>query len=209
MLKELFLETLSKYSDDAEYALECWEEIEKQYSHKSRHYHSLDHIKFMLLEADKVKDKIEDYDAFIFSIYYHDIIYKASKSDNEHQSALVCEKRLSKTNFPLVEKCMCQIEESKAHLFSDDADTNYFLDIDLGVLGQSWDVYEKYAKNVRKEYKIYPNIVYNKGRKQVLQHFLDLKTIYKTSHYQELFETQARENLKREMVGWFGIIDWW
>ena len=53
----------------------------------------------MLFELDKVKSKIVDLDSLLFSIYYHDIIYEPTQSDNELQSALTFEKRISNTSF--------------------------------------------------------------------------------------------------------------
>ena len=100
MLKERFLNLMSKYSVDTDYNLECWNEIKRNYSSKSRHYHTLEHLENMLLELEKVTSLIKDIDTLLFAIYYHDLIYKATKFDNEHQSALAFEKRISKTSFP-------------------------------------------------------------------------------------------------------------
>jgi predicted metal-dependent HD superfamily phosphohydrolase len=41
--------------------------------------------------------------------------------------------------------------------------------------------------------------MYNKGRKQVLKHFLDRDSLYFTEYFKEKFETQARKNIKREL----------
>ena len=56
-----------------------------------------------------------------------------------------------------------------------------------------------YLKNVRKEYSLYPNLVYNPGRKKVLQHFVEMEKIFKTEYFFEKFEAQAKENLKQEL----------
>ena len=76
--------------------------------------------------------------------------------------------------------CKEQILATKSHVKSTDSDTNFFTDADLSVLGQSWEVYSIYYKNVRKEYSIYPDLLYNPGRKKVLQHFLSMARIFKT-----------------------------
>ena len=54
-------------------------------------------------------------------------------------------------------------------------------------------------KNIRKEYAIYPDMLYNPGRKKVLQHFLTMDTIYKTAVYRDRYEQKAKENLQREL----------
>lgn len=87
-VKERFLNLMKKYSDNENYNLECWNEIDNNYSSKYRHYHNLEHLENMFIELDKVKSKVENLDTLLFAIYYHDIIYKATKINNEHRSAL-------------------------------------------------------------------------------------------------------------------------
>lgn len=199
MLKETFLNLIKKYSDDQSYNLECWTEIENNYSSKSRYYHNLEHIENMLVELDKVKSKITDLDSLLFAIYYHDIIYKSTKSDNEHKSALIFEKRISKTSFINLNKCKAQIEATKEHKLSDDYDTNILLDLDLIILGKSQKEYQEYSNNIRKEYKIFPDFVYRKGRKKVLKSILEKDSIYKTEYFIKHYEKQAKENLRLEL----------
>lgn len=83
-------------SDNKKYNLECWNEIEKNYSSKSRHYHNLEHLENMFNELNNIESKINDLDTLLFSVYYHDIIYKSTKKDNELQSALIFEKKYLK-----------------------------------------------------------------------------------------------------------------
>lgn len=199
MIKEIFLNLIRKYSDNENYNSECWSEIEKNYSSKSRHYHNLEHLENMLTELDKVKSQIQNLDALLFSIYYHDIIYKPTKSDNEHQSALVFEKRISQTSFPNLGECMTQIELTKEHKLSTDNDTNLLLDIDLSILGKSPEEYQQYCKSIRKEYRIYPDFMYRKERIKVLKSILELDAIYKTDFFKQAYENQARENITLEI----------
>ncbi|OBX21774.1 hypothetical protein BAA08_11430 [Bizionia sp. APA-3] len=198
MQKE-FLMLIRKYSDNDSYNLECWNEIEKAYCSKSRHYHNLNHIKNMLSELEKVSKYVRELDTLLFAIYYHDIIYKATKSDNEHQSALKFQKRISNTTFTNIKECIAQIEATKTHKLATDSDTNILLDIDLSILGKSPETYCAYSNNIRKEYQIYPDLMYNKGRKKVLKNMLDADSIYKTDFFKQAFENQARTNLKREL----------
>ena len=87
-----------------------------------------------------------------------------------------------------VELCKNQILATKSHIKSTDRDTNYLTDADLSVLGQNWQTYSLYYKNVRKEYSIYPDFVYNPGRKKVLNHFLSMDKIFKTDFFYKKFE---------------------
>tara|TARA_R110002012_G_scaffold321944_1_gene552600 strand:- start:48065 stop:48682 length:618 start_codon:yes stop_codon:yes gene_type:complete len=199
MLKEKFIQLIGSYSEDEMYNLDCWKEIEKKYSSKSRYYHNLEHLENMLKEVEEVNTQIVNLDCFNFALYYHDIIYSATKSDNEFQSSLRFQKRISKTSFPNIQECMRTIEATKYHKRSEDHDTNILLDCDLSILGKCTIEYMRYAENIRKEYQIYPDFLYRKGRKKVLESLLALTSIYKTDFFIQKYEKQARENLELEL----------
>lgn len=198
-LRTRFLDLISKYSNDDEYNQNCWNKVESGYTNASRHYHDLSHLENMFEKLGYVKDEIEDMDAVCFSIFYHDIVYKVTQSDNELKSAEALENDLSTTSFDRIQKCKSQIEATKNHERSEFQDTNILLDLDLSILGADWEVYEDYTKNVRKEFKIYPNFLCRKGRKKFLKTFLAKNQIFKTDYFIENFEQQAIKNLKREL----------
>jgi predicted metal-dependent HD superfamily phosphohydrolase len=137
----------------------------------------------------------------LFTLFYHDLFYNALKSDNEEQSALIAEKRMKQICAPqeAIDDCKRQILATKAHLDDSDKDTNLFTDADLSILGHDWETYSGYYKSVRKEYSLYPDLIYNPGRKKVLKHFLNMGRIYKTDYFYLRFEEQAKGNLLREM----------
>ena len=201
MLKQTFTGLLSKYTNDKGLITDLWNEIEQNYSKKDRFYHSLTHLENLLQSVNEIKELIEDYDTLLFTLFYHDIIYDSLKSDNEKQSSEIAEKRLKQLSIPIykIEKCKAQILATKSHDLSSDEDTNYFTDTDLSILGQSWDVYSTYSQNVRKEYSIYPDFMYNSGRKKVLKHFLAMDKIFKTDYFYNKFEQRARINLEKEL----------
>ncbi|MEM8523447.1 MAG: hypothetical protein AAGG68_02330 [Bacteroidota bacterium] len=200
MLKKRFLDLIGNYSNDLSFNMECWEEIAAHYCSKPRHYHNLQHLEDMLQELETVKQDVQEMDSILFSIFYHDIIYKATQSDNEYQSALLFKKRISKTNFEHIEYCFQQIEATKMHQLSEDRDTNFLIDIDLAVLGQEWKTYEEYCQQIRREYRIYPNFMYRKGRKKVLEKILGQDQLYKTPYFFARYEAQARKNMEREVL---------
>lgn len=200
MLQTLFIQLLSKYTSHTSLVNELWTEIEKNYSGKKRHYHNLQHLEHLLAQLQPVQQTIENWDTVLFTLFYHDIIYLAHRSDNEAKSAALAQQRLQQAGVSesIINSCTAQILATKAHQQATDPDTNYFTDADLSILGQPWEVYETYYKNVRKEYTMYPDFLYNPGRKKVLQHFLSMDRIFKTNHFFRLLETPARENLQRE-----------
>ena len=149
----------------------------------------------------EVKGEIKNWETILFTLYYHDIVYNSLKSDNEEKSAEFAEKRMKQisVSHETIELCQRQILATNSHMKSTDSDTNYFTDADLSVLGQTWKTYSLYYKNVRKEYSIYPDLIYNPGRKKVLNHFLKMDRIFKTGFFHNKFEIQAKQNLQKEI----------
>lgn len=202
MLAKEFAEAVSRYNNDTARAGKLWDEIEKSYTAKKRYYHNQSHLENLLKELTSIKESIEDWDCVIFSIAYHDIVYNTLQKDNEEQSAALAEQRLTEIAFPpdRINKCVQQILATKGHTVSDNQDTNFFTDADLSILGASWYIYEAYFKSIRKEYSYYPNLLYNPGRKKVLQHFLSMDKIFKTDKFFSKYEEQARKNLSAELA---------
>lgn len=201
LLKDTFQKLVVKWVSNKELTETLWNEIEEGYSGRDRHYHTLSHLETMLSELLSVQNKIQDWDTVLFALFYHDIIYKPTRNHNEEKSADLTEARLTQLACPedQIKKCKQLILATKTHLASTDPDVNYFTDADLSILGQGWENYSTYARNVRKEYSIYPDLIYDYGRKKVLAHFLDMSRIYKTDFFFEKFEKKAKENLAREL----------
>lgn len=191
-----------RYSTDEALIGQLWEELEKAYTAKDRHYHNLEHIAYMLELADRYKVDGSAFDLLLFAIFFHDVVYEATRSDNEEQSATLAQIRLNRLGIPEhdILKVKEMIMATKSHQASDDHLTNLLLDLDLAILGSDKERYDRYSQGVRKEYSMYPNLVYKSGRRKVLQHFLSQKHIYKIAVFQEEFESNAKANLNRELA---------
>lgn len=200
-LKDRFETLCLSFTENKILIEKFWTEIEKKYSEKSKHYHNLQHLKNMFEEMEHVKDKIKNFNSISFSIFYHDVIYDATSKLNEEKSADFAKERLEilGLNNEYLQKVYEQILATKSHQKSKDEDTNFLLDADLSVLGKSNEVYLEYIKQIRKEYSIYPDFLYKPGRKKVLEHFLELESIFKTEYFQDKYENQAKKNIKFEL----------
>lgn len=200
-LKENFTELCLPFTEDRILINSLWQKIEKKYSEKGRHYHDLLHLQNMFRELESVKNDITDFTAISFSVFYHDIIYDASSKSNEEKSALQAEDELQKLGLDNTEisKIKAQILATKSHQKSIDTDTDYLLDADLSILGKDPAAYLDYTKKIRKEYAIYPDLLYKPGRKKVLRHFLELESIFKTRTFIDRYELKARENIAHEL----------
>lgn len=201
VLKDRFESLCLNFSENKILVEKFWTEIENNYSTKSRYYHNLPHLENMFEEIEHVKDKIKNFNTISFSIFYHDVIYDATSKLNEEKSADVAKERLEilGVNNDDIQRIYEQILSTKSHQKSEDEDTNFLLDADLSILGKSSQVYVEYTKQIRKEYSIYLDFLYKPGRKKVLQHFLELESIYKTEFFKNKYETQARENIEFEL----------
>lgn len=201
MLQSLFTNTINEYIDNKELLNIYWTEIKKQHTSKNRHYHNLTHLSNLYIELAPIKNDILNWTAVLFSIFYHDIVYDVKKQNNEKESADLAVKRLSKTKLPkeLILLCKSHILATKSHEVSACNDTNLFTDADLSILGKKPEQYQQYCYQIRQEYSIYPNFLYKKGRKKVIEHFLNLERIYKTEYFFVKYEETAQKNLQKEL----------
>lgn len=178
-----------------------WKKLYKAYSSRRRYYHNLNHLERLYAYLNPVKKDIEDWEVLQMTLFFHDYVYNPLRKDNELKSATYAVKALNETtmNSDRIMRCHKQIVGTKDHEFSSDNDTNFFNDADMAVLGSSKEHYLAYTAGVRKEYGMYPDLMYNAGRKKVLKGFLEMPRIYKTAYFYDKFESTARENLIEEL----------
>lgn len=174
------------------------------YTSQSRFYHTLNHIEALLKLSQEHQQLLGSSKTVDFAIWYHDAIYDASKSNNEEKSAQLARNNLTELGLvpDLIENCYNLIIATKTHQLTQDLDSfdaQFLLDIDLSILASERGKYLEYTQEIRKEYKIYPDFLYKKGRKKVLKHFLEMEHIYKTELFQDLWESKAKENLSYEI----------
>jgi predicted metal-dependent HD superfamily phosphohydrolase len=174
---------------------------ELQANDSARHYHTAVHLQEMLLYFHFLRPQFllsaEQQRAVILAIFFHDAIYDASSNTNEEDSVKLFQ---SFETSALVDD---MILATKAHHSVDPSDDSsvvaFFLDLDLSVLGKTYEAYQQYAILIRKEYSHVPHDTYCQKRADILDAFLQQKSIYKTSLFREMFEEQARSNLAAEI----------
>lgn len=194
-----------KYTGDIKLIKNLFRQIQSAYSSPGRYYHNLNHIDSLLSLSDQYATSVSDKDLIDFAIFYHDIVYSPSESDNELRSAEVAKNSLTELSVP-EEKRAAVVEyiiASKVHAVGaneNDTDLAWFLDFDMSILGAEWERYLQYSRDVRREYDMYPDLIYNAGRKNFLQQTLSMPFIFHTAELREKFDRRARENLKRELA---------
>ncbi|PRY09995.1 putative metal-dependent HD superfamily phosphohydrolase [Pontibacter ummariensis] len=200
-LQALWTRLASCYTGQEERVLQFWKEIERAYTANNRHYHNLQHVSKLLHLASQYDSHLAQPDLVRFAIFYHDLVYEPTRSDNEEKSAEKAVKRLQELGLNSEASSLVQemILATKGHTAQPDTDINYLLDFDLSILGTSRVEYQLYTQQIRKEYSHYPDVLYKQGRKQVLGRFLAQPSIYKTEPLQDKLEAQAQENLQWEL----------
>ena len=203
-LKNQWIKLVAKYTEDQIIILQGFESIKNFYQSTGRYYHDLSHIENMLSTVEIDKIKFDDLDSVFFAIWFHDIIYNVKRSDNEEKSADLAEMFLNKINYDFrkINKIRQMIIKTKNHQVdekNDNFDTKLFLDLDLLILGEDSDVYQRYAENIRKEYSIVPDQIYFAERAKILDHFLKQRKIFKTKKFNDVYETIARRNIQTEI----------
>jgi len=196
MLEKRFKKLCQNYTNDNKLIAQLWKEIVEEHSQPMRAYHTLTHLEeiFKALEAYALTPLLA------FATFYHDIVYDVLQDDNEKRSADLAQKRLEQLNVPqkLTQKVAQLILETQTH-YASSKKNQLFLDADLAILGSDEVRYKEYAQQVRKEYTLYDDATYVKGRQDVLEIFLEKAKIYQTLYFHEKYEKQARINLLNEL----------
>ncbi len=180
-----------------------FEELATMHQEPQRHYHTLQHIVALLELCQTYQEQLEDKAVVAWAVCFHDCVYNPKSKTNEEDSAKFAKQKLKKfrASTYLQQQVETFILATKTHQNPDkNSDLQWFLEFDLAILGSEAAVYEQYSQQIREEYKHVPTWQYRIGRRKVLQHFLDQPRLFSLlpNHY----ETQARENLTKEMRFW-------
>lgn len=203
MIKQAYLSQAGQYGLLPAAAQELWLEVETAYTEAGRYFHDLSHLEHLYAELWPLA--FNDWETLLFSLIYHDAVYDVAQHmvqhDNEERSAAFAGNHLTRMGCPpeKIAKCRRQILATKSHTLTPDTDTNLFTDADLSILGQPWPVYNKYRQNIRKEYSLYPDSIYQAGRRKVLLHYSGMDPLFKTPHFRQLYEAAAKENMQKEI----------
>lgn len=186
---------------------DIWEsefkKLAEHYQEEGRYYHNLEHLRQLFRQLSPLD--IQNPPLIEFAIWFHDVIYDPKSSENEKLSAEYAKQSLKKIA-PAVDSGFVDelydiiIRTQKHHTGDASLDAQHFLDADLSVLGSAEEDYLQYAEKIRKEYSHVPQEIYRVERAKVLKRFLERPEIYSTEHFRNLYEDQARENLKTEIA---------
>ena len=171
------------------------------YSHPSRHYHNLTHIEECLEVFAAYREENEGDPVVEAAIWFHDVIYDTTRSDNEERSADVAARELGALRVAsgIIEDVRWLILITRHKEPPTRGDEMLIVDVDLAILGASPERFDEYERQIRAEYVHVDADAFRAGRTKVVQAFLARPTIYSTDRMRKDFEDQARRNLRRSI----------
>lgn len=162
-----------------------------------RYYHTLDHLDACLGEFDRVRNLAQRPSEVELALWFHDAVYSTWRTDSEERSAKFAGFVMARSGAApsAIERVSALIMATR-HLDAElKDDAALVVDVDLSILGQPAPVYEKFERNVRREYWWVPRRRYVAGRCTILQSFLQRSSIYRLGVFQSRYEIAARQNL--------------
>ncbi|GGI19175.1 HD domain-containing protein [Bradyrhizobium guangdongense] len=175
------------------------EELAAAYTAPGRHYHNLAHIEDCLAALAQVEG-LSARERLVLSeaIWWHDIVYDPTRSDNEELSAQLAERHVRADISHQVGRL---IRLTKTHdVEADDRLGAILISIDLSILGAEPSRYDDYAAAIRQEFIQFGDAGYRAGRAAVLRRFATRPVIYPDASFAATYDRQARDNLARELA---------
>ncbi|NEV02456.1 HD domain-containing protein [Bradyrhizobium uaiense] len=175
------------------------DELAAAYAAPGRHYHNLAHIEDCLAALARI-DGLSAAEREILSeaIWWHDVVYDATRPDNEERSAQLAEQHV---RADIAHEVGRLIRLTKTHdVQADDRLGAILISIDLSILGAEPARYDAYAAEIRQEFIHVGDADYRAGRAKVLRHFAARKVIFPDAGFAVTYDRRARDNLARELA---------
>jgi predicted metal-dependent HD superfamily phosphohydrolase len=178
-----------------------------------RYYHNIDHVfsglKFLIENKDLIKQNY-CYENIVLAWIYHDIIYKINFNKNEELSADLCVQSLrsvgvKEENLKEIHR-LIMLTKHKENPFDNDFLGNIIVDIDLISIANK-EEFDKNSSLIRKEYSIYSDSEYSKGRIMFFESLLNKKErkVLRSDLFKNLNE-RAVENIEKQIQELKGVV---
>ena len=167
------------------------------YTEPHRHYHTLVHIEYCLDLLARVYNNESDLERIELALWFHDAVYDTKTVANEAASALMAQEILGMlgSGIDLTPLILATRHDGVPSTRAEQV----VVDVDLGILGDTPEAFDRYEAQVRKEYEWVPEELFWTKRREILQSFLDREWIYSTPEMRFEREDQARSNLTRSL----------
>lgn len=173
-----------------------------RWAEPQRRYHTTAHLIAVLDHIDTLAGHAADPEAVRLAAWFHDVVYRPDRSENEERSAQLAERALIEAGVPVTgtEEVARLVRLTMSH-DPQPGDTNgeVLCDADLAVLAGSPGEYAAYAAAIREEYSFIPDAAFREGRAAVLRQLLGLPRLFRTPYGTARWEAIARRNLTTEL----------
>src|SRR3569833_2261734 len=154
----------------------------------------------MLDVIDEHADLAANLEAVRLAAWFHDAVYDPCSGDNEERSAELARAALAALNGKLSDEVVRLVLLTRDHrAATGDRDGGLLCDADLAILASPPARYADYARAVRAEYAFVPPDAYRTGRRDVLQHLLDLPALFRVVPERDAWTARAHTNLSGEI----------
>ncbi len=176
-------------------------DVLERYSEPHRHYHTHQHLAECFEKIQDIISLAEHPAEVCVGLWFHDLIYDTQRHDNEERSA--DRARSSAREFGVSAESAQRIHD--LIMFTRHAaepvgiDAQVLVDADLSILGAPSARFQEYEAQIRSEYDWVPDAMFRSARGRILKEFLDRPHLYRTAHFQERYEAQARRNLRHSL----------
>ena len=173
------------------------ETLEAAWREPHRHHHDATHLRESLALLDRWRREAERPQEVTLALWFHDAVYDARADDNEARSAAWATRALAAAGVEegAVRRIAALVRATGHDAPPADRDAALLLDIDLAILGSPVARFDRYEREVRKEYGHVPESVWRTARAAVLRGFLARPRLYHLTPAMDAFEVTARHNL--------------
>lgn len=183
-------------------AAEAGRALLEAWSEPHRTYHSVTHLRQILVCVEELAGHADDADAVRFAAWYHDCVYQC-RPDDEERSAVHAEQDLSRLGVaaPLVDEVARLVRMTVGHdPAPGDRNGEVLSDADLAALALPAESYRRNTASIRAEYAHVPEDLFRTGRRLVLHALLDSPSIFRTEPGRQRWEAAAQRNLQAELA---------
>ncbi len=185
----------------------AYQDLQRSYAEPHRRHHVWYHIEKGMELIEEFRDALAHPDWIVLAYFYHDKVFDVRRNDNElasadESSALL---RVAGAQPEAIRGVHSSIMDTAHQLRRDvsSIESQLIVSVDLATLGFSPDLFQRYSRNIFKEFVEYGGmqpIAFYKGQEAFFQGMLDRDVIYPFPPLRERFEAQARENLQRALA---------
>ena len=185
----------------AEPPRECFQALCQAYAEPQRHYHTLQHLRECLGQAERITQLAERPGEVLIALWFHDAVYDTKGRGNEARSARWAREVVAAAGGPeAAERVHALVMATEHHAVPSRRDAQMLVDVDLSILGAEARRFDEYERQVRDEYRHVPELLFRGKRRSVLQGFLARERIFNTDTFHQLLEARARDNLRRSIA---------